>query len=102
MDSTLHLSINLSSSLFKNAVILISNQRKIIYKLKDRYVNQHLIYDFSSIYIYDYLKVPPNVGVQKSTVVSCVTGNVLETGTKHKPRLLRSGSSGTSSSSGLS
>lgn len=37
-----------------------------------------------------YLKVPPNVGVQKSTVVSWVTGNVLETGTKHSPRLLRS------------
>lgn len=37
-----------------------------------------------------YLKVPPNVGVQKSTVVPCVTGNVLETGTKHSPRLLRS------------
>ena len=37
-----------------------------------------------------YLKVPPNVGVQKSTVVSWVTGKVLETGTRHSPRLLRS------------
>lgn len=35
-------------------------------------------------------KVPPKVGVQKSTVVSCVTGNVLDIGTKHSPRLLKS------------
>lgn len=37
-----------------------------------------------------YLKVPPNVGVQKSTGDSFVNGNVLETGTRHSPRLLRS------------
>ena len=44
-------------------------------------------FSFRSIY---HRKVPPNVGVQKSTVVSCVTGKVLETGTKHNPLLLRS------------
>lgn len=38
----------------------------------------------------NYLKVPPNVGVQYSTVGSWVIGNVLETGTKHSPLLLRS------------
>lgn len=37
-----------------------------------------------------YLRVAPYVGVlQKSTGVSQVIGNVLETGTKHSPRLLR-------------
>jgi len=38
----------------------------------------------------NYLKVPPNVGVQYSTVGSWVIGNVLETGTKHSPLPLRS------------
>lgn len=41
-------------------------------------------------FFFIYLNVPPNVGVQKSTVVSWVTGNVLDTGTRHSPRLLRS------------
>lgn len=36
-----------------------------------------------------HLRVAPYVGVQKSTGVSQVIGNVLETGTKHSPRLLR-------------
>lgn len=44
-------------------------------------------YQFVNI---SYLNVPPNVGVQKSTVVSWVTGNVLDTGTRHSPLLLRS------------
>lgn len=33
---------------------------------------------------------PPNVGVQKSTGVSLVIGNVLEIGTKQSPWLLKS------------
>lgn len=37
-----------------------------------------------------YLKLPPNVGVQKSVAVSDATGKVLDIGTRHSPRILRS------------
>lgn len=40
--------------------------------------------------LYLPITAPPNVGVQKSTLLSLATGNVLEIGTKHSPRLLRS------------
>lgn len=40
--------------------------------------------------IYLYLKLPPNVGVQKSVAVSDATGKVLDIGTRHSPRVLRS------------
>lgn len=44
------------------------------------------------IYVYLlYLKLlPPNVGVQKSAVVSLATGNVLDIGTRHRPCALSS------------
>lgn len=45
---------------------------------------------FLFFFLHLYLKLPPNVGVQKSELVSAATGKVLDIGTRHSPRVLRS------------
>jgi len=57
------------------------------------YAHKYIVFIWSPIHstaLYLPISAPPNVGVQKSTLVSLATGNVLEIGTKHSPRLLRS------------
>lgn len=49
-----------------------------------------LLFFFFGFVFVVYLKLPPNVGVQKSVEVSAATGKVLDIGTRQRPRLFRS------------